>query len=150
MIRPSVFFKLRAFDGNDYLPALALGYDNQGYLYQESTKRFLQDERGIYLVGSHEILLPAMELHAGANIPDVEHAQVFGFVGLTWKIVPTFALIAEYDNIRDGRYNRVNLGGRLWVTSFFNIDLAARNVGRRADRGAERIVRLNYVARFPF
>src|SRR4029077_7995143 len=41
LVRPSVYFKLRAFDGTDILPALALGYDNQGYLYQESTRDFL-------------------------------------------------------------------------------------------------------------
>jgi hypothetical protein len=150
MIRPSVFFKVRAFDGTDLLPALALGYDNQGYLYQESTKHFLQDEKGLYLVGSHEILLPDFELHAGVNVPDVEDAEVFGFFGATWKIAPAFALLAEYDNLRNGPGNRVNLGGRLWVVPSFNIDLAARNVGRSEVRGAERIVRLNYVAHFPF
>src|SRR4029077_4186634 len=62
MIRPSVFFKVRFFDGNDYLPALALGYDNQGFLYKEATKEFLHREKGLYLVGSHEILIPDLEL----------------------------------------------------------------------------------------
>jgi len=150
LIRPSVFFKLRFFDGNDYLPALSLGYDNQGYLYQESARDFLQKERGLYVVGSHEIFLPDFELHAGANISDFDNSKVYGFFGATYKIVPAFGLMAEYDNIRDGPDNRVNLGGRYWVTPFFNVDLAARNVGRDAARGAERIVRLNYVAHFPF
>jgi hypothetical protein len=150
MIRPSVFFKLRFFDGTDYIPALALGYENQGYLYQESTRDFLHPEKGLYLVGSHEIFLPDMELHAGVNLPEVEDPEVFGFFGMTWKIVPSFALMAEYDNIRDGPENRVNIGGRFWVTPFFNVDVGARNVGRKADRGAERIVRLNYIGNFPF
>ena len=30
LVRPSLYFKLRVFDGNDVLPALALGYDNEG------------------------------------------------------------------------------------------------------------------------
>jgi hypothetical protein len=151
LIRPSVFFKLRFFDGNDFLPAFALGYDNQGYLYQESTKRFLQDEKGIYLVGSHEILLPNLELHAGMNVPKEDSdAKLFGFFGASYKIVPSFALLAEYDNIRNAPTNRVDLGGRFWVTPFFNVDVAARNVGRGESRGAERIVRLNYVGNFPF
>src|SRR5258708_31571499 len=47
MIRPSLFAKLRFFDGTDILPALSLGYDNQGYLYQESTRDFLQKEKGL-------------------------------------------------------------------------------------------------------
>jgi len=48
MVRPSVYFKLRAFDGTDVLPALALGYDNQGYLYQNSTRDFLEKENAPY------------------------------------------------------------------------------------------------------
>jgi len=150
MIRPSVYFKLRAFDGNDYLPALSLGYDSQGYLYQQSTRDFLQKEPGLYVVGSHEILFPDLFLHAGVNINDFNDTKVYGFFGATYRIVSSFGLIAEYDNIREAPENRINLGGRYWVTPFFNIDLAARNVGRDADRGAERIVRLNYVGNFPF
>jgi len=151
MIRPSAFIKFRFFDGTDIIPAFAIGYDNQGYLYQEASRDFLQREKGIYLVGSHEIFLPDFELHAGINIPRVdEDGTPFGFFGATWKIVPTFALLAEYDNVQKSPDNRVNLGGRFWVTPYFNIDVAARNVGRGASRGAERIVRLNYVTNFPF
>ena len=150
MIRPSIFVKLNFFDGTDILPALALGYDNQGYLYQETTKHFLHPEKGLYLAGSHEIFLPNFELHAGVNIPKVDDADIFGFFGASWKLVPSFALLTEYDNIRNGPGNRFNVGGRFWVTPFFNVDIAARNVGRHEDRGAERIVRLNYVANFPF
>ncbi len=150
MVRPSVYFKLRAFDGNDYLPALALGYDNMGYLYQETTRNFLEKERGLYLVGSHEMFIPDFEVHAGMNINDFDKTKIFGFFGATYKIVSSFALMAEYDNIRNGRDNRTNLGGRYWVTPYFNIDLAARNVGRGGGRGGERIVRLNYTAHFPW
>ena len=122
-----------------------------GYLYQTSTRDFLQKEKGLYLVGSHEILLPNLELHAGVNIPRVdEDGTPFGFFGASWKIVDSFALLAEYDNIQKAPNNRLNLGGRFWVTSFFNVDVAARNVGRGEASGAERIVRLNYVTNFPF
>jgi hypothetical protein len=151
MIRPSVFIKYRFFDGTDILPALAAGYDNQGYLYQNSLRDFMQKERGIYLVGSHEIFIPDFELHAGLNFPRVDESGTpFGFFGATWKVVTAFALMAEYDNIQTHPDNRVNLGGRFWVTPFFNVDVAARNVGRGAGRGAERIVRINYVTNFPF
>lgn len=151
LVKPAVFFKLKAFDGTDYLPALSLGYDNQGYLYKDSLRDFSQQERGLYFVGSHEIFIPDFELHAGMNFPRIdESGNPYGFVGATWKFIPAFALLAEYDNIRNGYDNRFNLGGRLWVTSFFNVDLAARNVGRGSGRGAERIVRINYVANFPF
>jgi hypothetical protein len=150
MVRPSIYFKLRAFDGTDVLPALALGYDSQAYLYRESAHDFLQKEKGLYFVGSHEIFIPDFELHAGMNINEFENTKIYGFFGATYKIVPSFALLMEYDNIRNGVNNRVNLGGRFWVSSYFNVDLAARNVGRGESRGGERIVRLNYTGRFPF
>lgn len=150
MITPRLFFKLHMYDGSDYIPALALGYDNQGYLYQEGSKQFLHREKGLYLVGSHEIFLPNFELHAGLNKYNFDNNSIFGFFGATWKIAPAFALLAEYDNIRNGIDNRVNLGGRLWIAPFFNVDLAARNVGRGEGRGGERIIRLNYVGNFPF
>jgi hypothetical protein len=148
---PEVYFKLRAFDGTDILPALALGYDHQGYLYQLSTKSYLQEGKGFYLVGSHEIFIPNLELHAGVNVNDLNNGgELFGFFGATCKLVDSFALLAEYDNIRNGPEDRVNLGGRYWVASYFNVDFAARNVGRGTERGAERIVRLNYVGNLPF
>jgi len=150
MIRPSIFFKVKPYDGSDYLPALALGYDNQGMLWQNDTDRFLHRERGFYLVGSHAIFVPNFDVHAGMNIFDFdEDAAVYGFFGTTFKITPNFALLMEYDNIRNGRDNRFNVGGRFWVTQNFNIDLAARNIPHGEDRGGERIVRLNYVGRFP-
>src|SRR5258708_876053 len=85
MIIPKVYFKLRAFDGNDLLPALALGYDNMGYLYQESNREYLQKEKGLYLVGSHEIFIPNFDLHAGVNINEFNNTKVFGFFGATYK-----------------------------------------------------------------
>ena len=150
-IRPSLFFKLRMFDGTDVLPALALGYDNQGYLYQRSTKEFFQPEKGVYLVGSHEILVPNLEIHLGVNVNDLDkQAKVYGFAGSTYKFTKSFSLLAEYDNLRSGPENRFNMGGRYYVTPSFNIDFGARNIGRKSDRGAERIVRINYVGNFPF
>lgn len=151
LVRPAVFIKVRFFDGTDYLPALAIGYDNQGYLYRDSLRDYSQQERGLYLVGSHEMFIPDFNVHAGVNFPRIdENGKPYGFFGATWKIIPSFALLTEYDNLYNGYDNRVNVGGRLWVTSFFNVDIAARNVGRGSGRGAERIVRINYVTNFPF
>jgi hypothetical protein len=150
MITPAIHLKVRAFDGTDVLPALAIGYDGQGYLYQSSTKRFQDDRRGLYLVGSHEILLPDLEIHAGVNMSEFDDAKAFGFFGSTYRITNAFAFLVEYDNIRNAPTNRVNIGGRFWIIPSFNVDFAARNVGRNGIRGAERILRLNYVGNFPF
>jgi hypothetical protein len=150
MIRPSLFFKVKAYDGSDFLPAFALGYDNQGYLYQESSKDFLHQPKELYFVGSHEIFVTQFELHAGMNVNQLDSdATLHGFFGGTFKVTPNFQLLAEYDNIRNAPENRANLGGRYWIAPYFNIDFGARNVGRKSVDGAERILRLNYVGRFP-
>jgi hypothetical protein len=78
-----------------------------------------------------------------------EDAAVFGFFGGTLKFTHNFALLIEYDNIRNGRDNRFNVGGRFWVAPYFNIDFAARHIPHGVGRGAERILRLNYVGHFP-
>jgi hypothetical protein len=150
LVTPAVFFKVRPFDGNDFLPALALGYDNQGMLWQESTDEYMHREKGLYLVGSHEIFLPNLELHAGINVNKFDSdSAVYGFFGSSFKFTPNFALLMEYDNIRNGRDNRFNVGGRFWVAPYFNIDFAARNIPHGESRGGERILRLNYVGHFP-
>src|SRR5262245_13249070 len=51
MVTPAVFFKVKPYDGSDFRPALALGYDNQGMLWQESTDEYMHREKGLYLVG---------------------------------------------------------------------------------------------------
>jgi hypothetical protein len=150
MIRPSLYFKLKALDGNDYFPAIALGYDNQGMLWRESNDDFLHKEKGAYIVGSHAIFLPNFEIHAGVNVNEFdESSKIYGFFGSTFKITHGFALLMEYDNIRNGPENRFNVGGRFWIAPYFNIDFAARNIPRGVDRGGERILRLNYVGHFP-
>lgn len=151
MIRPSLYFKLKALDATDFFPALAVGYDNQGMLWQESTKQFLHREKGLYFVGSHEMFVPNFELHAGINLFEFDNdAKVFGFFGATFKITPMFALLMEYDNIRNGRDNRFNVGGRFWIAPYFNVDFAARTIPHGSERGGERILRLNYVGYFPY
>ncbi len=150
MKRPDVFFKVRALDGGDYFPTVALGYDSQGMLWNEDTDEFTHKEKGIYLAMSHPIFYSNLDLHAGVNVNEFdENSKVFGFIGSTIKFTPNFALLLEYDNIRNGRDNRFNVGGRFWVAPYFNIDFAARNVPRGSERGAERILRLNYVGHFP-
>jgi len=117
---------------------------------KNAKRDFLEKEKGLYVVGSHEIFIPDFELPAGMNINEFDNTKLYGFFGATYKIVSTFAVMAEYDNVRNSPDSRVNLGGRYWLTPYFNVDLAARNVGRGESRGGERILRLNYTAHFPY
>ena len=152
MIVPTVYFKLRAFDGTDVLPALALGYDNMGYLYQGNPRAtYLPKRRKVFIwLAVNEIFVPDFDLHAGMNINDFNNTKIFGFFGVTYKIVPAFALLLEYDNIRNGPENRFNVGGRFWITPYFNVDVGARNVGRGLRRGRRAYRTSELHGSFPF
>jgi len=76
-------------------------------------------------------------------------SALYGFVGLDYKITKNFAVMSEYDNLHTFDTNRFNMGGRYWIAPYFNVDFGARNIGRDAAAGAERIIRLNYVGNFP-
>jgi len=145
--RPTLNAKLRFFDGKRQLPALALGYDGQGYFFNEDTDKYNQRERGLYLVGGGEILTPGLSLHGGANIYDFDDDRVFCFAGISYMIQEVVALSFEADNMRKGRDNRLNTGVRYYVTPSFAIDLAGRDLWA-AGRKAERIVRLGYYGSF--
>lgn len=146
--RPTLNMKWRIYDGARTLPALALGYDGQGYFFNDVTDRYDQRERGLYAVGSGEIIVPGLSLHGGLNIYDFKTDDVYGFTALQYMIQDTAALILEADNLfHRPRHNRFNIGGRYFVTPSFSIDLAVRSLWA-ASRDPERIIRINYSAAF--
>ncbi len=151
---PQAQIKYRFYDGNRYLPALAIGYDGQGYDYNRVTHSYNEPGRGFYLVGSRELGIPGLELHPSINVSDVNPNSVFGALPLTYTIKNTVALLAEWDNIHNFVDSRVNLGLRIYVTSHFDIDIAARGVGQGGYysdgtfRGPERIIQLRYIGNF--
>jgi hypothetical protein len=145
--RPTLNVKWRIFDGQRSLPALALGYDGQGYFFNTSTDKYIQREKGLFLAASGEILVPDLTLHGGINIYDFTHDHLYGFTGLNYLIQDRLGLTVEWDNVRTGRLSRLNAGGRFYVTPSFSVDVAGRDLGA-AGRPTERIVRLNYVGSF--
>lgn len=145
--RPTLNVKFRFFDSERQLPALAIGYDGQGHFFDEQTDKYIQREKGLFLVGSGEVIVPNLNLHGGLNIYDFSDDKVYSFTGLSYLYEDVVAFNAELDNIRKARNNRINLGVRYYVTPSFSIDLAARDLWA-ASRKAERIVRLGYFGSF--
>lgn len=148
IIKPQLQFKFRLYDGAYYLPALSLGYDGQGYYYDSGFKKYMQKERGLYLVGSKEVLLPNFMLHGGFNIPDYDERYIYGFIGFNYNIDDKINLMFEYDNLFHSD-SRVNVGMRMFIAHNFSIDIAFRNIGKNsafingeADK-TERIVQFN-------
>jgi hypothetical protein len=153
--RPTLNVKFRFFDGTRQLPALALGYDGQGYFFNEKTDEYIQREKGLYLVGSGEIIAPDLTLHGGANVYDFSNDRVYFFTGLSYLIEQVVGVMVEADIEADveaqtperDRDTRLNAGLRYYVTPSFAVDLAARDLGA-AGRKAERIVRIGYFGSF--
>lgn len=154
LTRPELQIKGRLYDGNHIFPALALGYDGQGYLYNRPSKTYNEGQRGLYWVASKEIGFPGLQAHAGMNISDFDTSKISGFLGSTLGIQDKVQIMAEWDNINTYIDSRVNLGLRTYVTPNFNIDFAVRSIGQGGNfangvaRGAERIVQFKYTGNF--
>lgn len=146
--RPTLNMKLRAFDGGRNMPALALGYDGQGYFFNKDTDKYTQREKGLYAVGSGEVVVPGLTMSGGLNIYDFKKDAVYGFTGLMYTYQNTVGATIEADNLFHKAGNsRFNIGARYYITPGFSLDMAGRDLWA-ASRKAERILRLNYSASF--
>jgi hypothetical protein len=150
--KPTINVKFRLFDGKGVIPALALGYDGQGYHYNKDLGKYNQREKGFYLVGTEEILVPNLMVHLGANVPDFDQSHpVRGFVGASYVYEQTAGLLFEYDQGTEWKERRINYGLRLYITPLFTIDLAGRYAPvtyGEEEHETERIVILGYTGTF--
>ncbi len=150
--KPTINIKFRLFDGKKNLPALALGYDGQGYVYNRTSDEYEQREKGLYLVSTSEIFAKDLLLHIGGNIFDFEEGDsVRGFAGLSYTYEQTVGLLFEYDHATEYNERRINFGLRYFVSPVFTVDGIGRNIPDGADgtaRETERIVKLNYTGSF--
>lgn len=155
MRRPEIQVKFRFFDGGYYIPAAAVGYDSQGYYYDSAAKKYQEKGKGLYLVGSKEIGVPGLVAHGGFNVPDFDNNYLFGFAGLNYTLEDKVAFMVEYDSLfHNDDPSRLNLGTRVYITPYFQLDMAVRELGRNEkfanglSRKAERIVQMRYTTSF--
>jgi hypothetical protein len=154
LTRPDLQMKFRLYDGDRRLPAVVVGFDGQGYLYNRPELRWNQRQRGLYLAGSQEIGLPGLHGHAGMSISDFNSNAIFGFLGVDYNIQDKVLLMTEWDNISSWVDSRVNMGLRTYVTPSFHLDFAVRGIGQGGTftngvpRGAERVVNFKYTGNF--
>lgn len=153
-VRPEIQVKFRFYDGGQYIPALAIGYDGQGYFYDSGRKKYQEKGRGIYLAGSQEVFVPGLLVHPGFNVSDFDSSGVFGFIGVNYTIEEKLSLMMEWDNINTIKDSRFNCGTRIYVTPFFHLDLAVRGIAGGGHfkngqaRKPERIIQLRYNSNF--
>lgn len=154
LTRPDLQLKFRFYDGDPAIPAFAVGFDGQGYLYNRKELRYNQRQRGLYVMGSREIGFSGLHAHAGVNVSDFNSNAVFGAVASSYNIRDKVLLLWEWDNINNYGNSRVNAGLRVYVTPDFHLDLAVRGIGQGGhysngtSRGAERVVALKYITSF--
>lgn len=142
--RPGIYFKARAYGGSLRLPAIALGYDGQGYgRFDNEANVWTHAEKGIFLSLTKELAAEGLEWTLGTSINNFNQgADAQAFFGVSYDIEHRVLLIAEYDNIRDLGTSRFNLGLRARVIRQVYIDFAARNIFRGPN--SERILRIDY------
>lgn len=150
--KPTINVKLRMFDGKGILPALALGYDGQGYSYNRPIKKYNQREKGLFLVATSEIIVPDLMWHVGGNIFDFDEGNsTRGFTGLSYLYEQIVGLMFEWDHATEYRERRINYGLKYFITPVFTVDLAGRYapvVLGQKEHETERIVVLNYTGTF--
>ena len=156
VLDPDFQAKWKIYDGNLYLPAIAIGYDGRryGYGYDEETrqyvghdsKHYLDNRKGGYLTMTREIFTPGLTLTAGSNFSDFDWDEFYMFTGLYYKILPQINLLTEWDNIRNIRDSRLNMGVRFYLHPSLALDASFRRIGRGDE--SERILQLRYVTTF--
>jgi len=119
--RVEFFTKYRIFDENWYFPALAVGYERQGYgPFHDSLGRYLIKSKGFFAVATKTYSLEGLAagFHGGINYnpfegeKDGDKSPSF-FVGQDTRISNYVAFLAEYDFAFDDDKNQ-QLFGRGW------------------------------------
>jgi hypothetical protein len=154
VLNPEFQAKWKVYDGSLYLPAIAVGYDGRryGYGYDLDTrtytrsKKYLDNRKGGYVTLTREIFVPNLTLNGGINFSDFDWDELYMFTGLYYKIVEQVTFLAEWDNIRNIRDSRLNLGARFYLHPSLALDASFRRVGRGDEN--ERILQLRYVTTF--
>ncbi len=149
---PTINVKLRVFDGKKALPALAIGYDGQGYAYDDEEDEYSQKEMGLYLVASKEIFVPDLMFNVGGNIYDFDKGDsATAFTSFTYTYEQMLGFLLEYHYLTDWHEKRLNYGLRAYITPVFTVDFCGRYIpkGPGIDtHETERIVRLGYTGSF--
>lgn len=154
LARPELQIKYRFYDGDRYIPAVAAGFDSQGWFYNRADKRYNQRQRGLYFVGTQEVGLPGLQFHAGMSISDFDSNDLGGVLAVSGSIEDKVKLMMEWDNINNFVDSRYNLGARFYINPSFNFEFSLRGIGQGGrfpdgvKRGPERVAQFKYTGSF--
>jgi hypothetical protein len=150
---PALDIKLRLYGGSMAIPAMAVGYDGQGY-FINSKSSYRQKEKGLYFVTGRELFIDGLMLNIGVNVNDFSKNKVCGFIN---AMIPVYKeaiyFMAEYDNINYSPDARFNCGLKFVLTDYIDVSCIIRNCwcgneisGTRIQN--ERVFKVNYSGKF--
>jgi hypothetical protein len=155
---PAMALKFRIYDGSNKFPAIAIGYDGQGYNYDPSSGTYAHKEKGMYIVGGMEAFMNNLWLHAGASLSfyredNKDKTYTTGFIGGDFSLVDqdkkVLSLVAEYDNISRGSNEaRFNAAVRFYPAPPLTLDFAFRNIIPKTGSETERLLKIDYQTKF--
>ncbi|UCE19920.1 MAG: hypothetical protein JSV84_06135 [Gemmatimonadota bacterium] len=156
--------RVRVVDEGFFRPALACGFDSQGYgCYDEGLERYQIKSKGVYAVLSKSFwLLGPLGLHGGANYSFEDRDKdddISFFAGVDKDLLAGFVLLAEYDfalndNREDGVYGAgggyVNAGLRWTFAKKLSLEFDFKNLAdnREDSPRVGREVRIVYWDQF--
>ena len=105
----------------------------------------MDDRKGGYLTLTREIIVPGLNAAAGMNFSDFDWDELYWFTGMYYNLGDKVGLLAEWDNIRNMRDSRLNLGARFYLHPSLAL-AAVRRIGRGDE--SERILQIRYVTNF--
>jgi len=164
-IQPGVLAMCRILDESYVMPAITIGFTNQGYgAWIDSTNRYQYKAKGYYLaLGKNFKLWPMGEIcgHFGVNMnPTADDSKSLDFyTGVDFRLIKQLGFIGEYSaglNDRKGSSlgkgrGYLNLGIRWTFAERLAIDLHLRDViinqnnDARGGAGVGREIRISYV-----
>ncbi|OGF97989.1 MAG: hypothetical protein A2Z06_03645 [Candidatus Glassbacteria bacterium RBG_16_58_8] len=157
---PGVEFagRYRLFDETLATPALAIGFDSQGWgRYRREAERYDVKSRGFYgVLGKNYSFLGQLGIHLGANVSlegkgDDKHRPNI-FFSLQKSLNPDLYIVAEYDlpitgnsvaEDIDSGVGFINAGVRFLVDEHLFIELDLRNINQNA-KDSGRTLRIAY------
>jgi len=143
---PAFYIKWRMFDGTKFFPAVAVGYDGQGYKFVSN--KYSLPAKGLYLVFSQNILVKKMFLDFGVNLTKYDDgSKLLCFTSLRGTIEEVIKLGVEWENINEQKIQQINLLTGLCLSKQINIDFVFIDLGNKNSK-IERQVRIKYSYRF--
>lgn len=163
--QPGVLAAFRLINEGLVFPALAVGFNSQGYgRWNDSLSRYQFKAKGLYGVFGKNFALGSLgefSLHAGANRNPVEEPRKTDLFGaLDYRPAPSFAVIVEYSAALDDRSHpraiglergylntavRWNIGRRLALDLILRDILVNQKHSIRGGADAGREIRVTYI-----